>query len=714
MNKKILSSFLVLALFVGVLGLISTTSVWGAAPTTTTDISNEAPAFTVAASDNGSDGTTPTDVGSNVTFTATAVDPNLDDYYLAICKTSAVTAGTATYPTCDSGKWPEANPTATTSGNAATETYTALVGDSESNDWYAFVCDGNGTPGACSLVGTSDSFNVNHAGTFGSVLSMDNADTVSDTYSVTGNGIVLTSIATGITAYSLGLNLVLTDDGVTNCNAALPNLMAPLITGTSPNFALTCDLDISAVGTDPVTGARLAAAITDGTTTTIDDVITAAAEGAGTDTLPAGTSTLSDLQAIEPGNTIGFILPDSALADPDTDTAQDNMTMYICSGTSDQGGVTSAFNYSANTCTGGTLLCSSSAVNPVTTDATCTDTQAIISVPTANASYNVKIYVEDTHDFPATGTETQTYTVADVEPIVTGYSTGDSLIIGVGGSDALTYSATMTDNNGDNDITDFDFVFWDDDANSGALERNCSADDNDCIRIDNENPASLTVGLCTTATRSTAGSGKTADGTDNSLTISCDFTAYFNANYSSNWEVSATITDFADPVDGADSDVNNAIGSLSGIGVKLNEDTIAYGTVALGGTSSVDTTTMENLGNQILDVLVTGDDMCTDYPTCSGSQIDSTQQELNLNTSSWTWGAGADAGFALVNSPAGTTPETGCANRDMAVRAVNDTGTEDEAFYWMIKIPAAQDSGSYTGVNTFATTASGTCSGTLY
>ncbi|MBU1015760.1 DUF4215 domain-containing protein, partial [Patescibacteria group bacterium] len=52
---------------------------------TTTTVPNSPPSVGDP-TDNGSNGTTPTNAGSDVTFTTTAVDPNVNDYYLAICK----------------------------------------------------------------------------------------------------------------------------------------------------------------------------------------------------------------------------------------------------------------------------------------------------------------------------------------------------------------------------------------------------------------------------------------------------------------------------------------------------------------------------------------------------------------------------------------------------------------------------------------------------
>ncbi len=140
-------------------------------------LTNNAPAFTTSPfEDPASISTSPTNEGSNVTFKATADDPENDNYYLAICKTDAVTPGTgAGAPTCGGGNWCISGSTADTV--QATCFYTALNGDSESNDWYGFACDAASSSQACSTAdqGTGDSgfpFKVNHIPSF-SVYSDD-------------------------------------------------------------------------------------------------------------------------------------------------------------------------------------------------------------------------------------------------------------------------------------------------------------------------------------------------------------------------------------------------------------------------------------------------------------------------------------------------------------------------------------------------------------
>lgn len=142
--------------------------------TTSVTVGNTPPSFSGNATENpASDDTTPTDVGSDVTFEATANDPNLEDYYLIICKTNAVTATNGGAPTCDSGQWCISS--STTSGSQATCSYTVQATDTnESYDWYAFVCDSNSSSAQCSSAnqgsGSSGSpFSVNHPPVFDTI-----------------------------------------------------------------------------------------------------------------------------------------------------------------------------------------------------------------------------------------------------------------------------------------------------------------------------------------------------------------------------------------------------------------------------------------------------------------------------------------------------------------------------------------------------------------
>jgi len=132
---------------------------------------NTVPSFSAGPSDSGST-SSPINVGSNVTFTGTATDPQSENYYLAICKTNAISANDNAVPTCTGGNW--AISSSTTSGSQASVTYTTLSGDAETNAWYAFVCD-HATFSICSSSsqgsGSNGSpFEVNHAPSFSAIV----------------------------------------------------------------------------------------------------------------------------------------------------------------------------------------------------------------------------------------------------------------------------------------------------------------------------------------------------------------------------------------------------------------------------------------------------------------------------------------------------------------------------------------------------------------
>lgn len=129
----------------------------------------------------GSSTTTPTNSGDQVSWVGTATDANGAPYFLIICSTSATptaqqstsTLGTRA-PVCSAGtRW--AVSTGTPSGTEArAATTTDEVGlFSESNTWYAWVCDDDPVNPRCSTTfsqGTnatnSSPFNVNRRPTF--------------------------------------------------------------------------------------------------------------------------------------------------------------------------------------------------------------------------------------------------------------------------------------------------------------------------------------------------------------------------------------------------------------------------------------------------------------------------------------------------------------------------------------------------------------------
>ncbi|MBI5467011.1 MAG: hypothetical protein HY975_02235, partial [Candidatus Kerfeldbacteria bacterium] len=168
----------------------------------------------------------------------------------------------------------------------------------------------------------------------------------------------------------------------------------------------------------------------------------------------------------------------------------------------------------------------------------------------------------------------------------------------------------------------------------------------------------------------------------------------------------------ANPTDGTNSPTaltdSNAIqvGALAAISVPETE--IAYGSLALGADSATQTTTFQNVGNQVIDVTVQGTDM-----TSGSNTLVASQEKFHHTSSTFDWASGG--GFSLTTTtPVAGNETNGCLNRDLAVRAVHGTGTEDEAIYWKLRVPSAQASGTYAGTTHVGSIASTACTGTLY
>jgi len=117
------------------------------------------------------------------------------------------------------------------------------------------------------------------------------------------------------------------------------------------------------------------------------------------------------------------------------------------------------------------------------------------------------------------------------------------------------------------------------------------------------------------------------------------------------------------------------------------DNSINYGTVFsnsdTGGINqSIDLT---NTGNIELDLELYGDDLCTDYPTCSGSTIDVSNQEYS--TISFTYGAGISMTSSLSFIDL---------NFDKATATPSNAV---DTLYWGIAAPNGLAPGNYSGIN---------------
>ena len=216
-------------------------------------VGNAPPAYSVLPhEDPVSDGTTPTNEGSNVTWKATASDPISEDYYLAICKTNAITAGVSgAAPTCGGDAW--CVTTATASGVEATCSYTTQGTDAESNAWFGFVCDDNSSSASCSLAsqgsgtptGSNSPFKVNHDPTYSAIV--DSVGGVTDDGADPGEVVLFTATAADADTDTANdtVKLVVCADtsGATTSGCVGTLICASSSVASNPNCSVTTGVD---------------------------------------------------------------------------------------------------------------------------------------------------------------------------------------------------------------------------------------------------------------------------------------------------------------------------------------------------------------------------------------------------------------------------------------------------------------------------------------
>ena len=621
MNKKLFSTFVALAMFVSIFGILHLRNAYAVTRPTQTTVTNIAPTIETVYDDsnNGANPGDPTNAGSNVTFAFTYNDVNEDDIWVLVCDSAGVTPhATGGKPECDDGTtWSVSDSAQSTDGSgdgSESVTYTTSGGSAEENVWHAYVCDDE-TPSLCSSVsqgtGADDSpFNVNHVPTF---------------------------------------ELVYVN--------------------------------------------------------------------------PAGGGDLSDT-SIEPNDTVYFELKkdgvDQGIDDLDTDGGQDTVTVRIC--------VDATANYAA--CTAGAQICEHAAFNPVTTDFECSNA-TLANAPYSHAPKDFEVFVQDNHNFDGTGTAGQTFTVTDVDPYITDlneYSVG-TISLSAGISTPKTYTVTVKDDNGDDDITAVTAALYQETTHTlssgvcNSADENECYDDSDCPLTGDEVGSDIeTVATCAFTvwfvaydTQQLYCSNHTTTCTVPTQAVDCSGIGDENCDDYRDWYLHANPSDGGVITDQVDSPAI-AVNALTALSVLMQSgENIAYGTVALDAVSTGTTATssdIENKGNQEFDVLISGTDMATSPPT---QALPALQQEWHHETMGFTWSDSETPNTAgpyhLETSASADSADTaGCLDLDMGVRTANDATALDNAIFWKIKIPATQPSGVYGGTNTFLSTG-GECTG---
>lgn len=228
-------------------------------------------------------------------------------------------------------------------------------------------------------------------------------------------------------------------------------------------------------------------------------------------------------------------------------------------------------------------------------------------------------------------------------------------------------TATISDSDGYADITSVEAIFFRTSVGAGAT--------------DNENNHYTLTG--DSGCIPSNGSGANEDYT-------CSFEVQFYADatdggsaYSADdWTCQITPTDSIGV--GNSATATTEIGSL--ISLKVDND-INYSDLAQGtDTGAINATTnVINTGNTPIDVELSGSDMCTDFPVCSGATLPVNHQEYS--TSSFTYGSGTDLSSSVVLL-------------DLSLaKSTQSPSNSSQMLYWGIGIPAVQPSGVYNGIN---------------
>ena len=370
----------------------------------------------------------------------------------------------------------------------------------------------------------------------------------------------------------------------------------------------------------------------------------------------------------------------STTSDADKFDVDDWIGLYICKSQVFATGTTPA-------CTGGEWCSATSS-----SDTTCS---YAVPTPTPDTTYNAYAYIVDNHGFDssdATQSEATSYDVNNIAPTVSAATI--SVVDGNAGTLDLTnpegetsgfeVNATIVDNNScenasaGNEIATSSVASttyaW---AYRSGVTSECSANPNNCYLYLDE----CTLGPC----------GGTADG---DVTTTCSFSMWYVADPTDStsqypdedWRGSIVVADDNNASSTTDASSGTELASYMAYALVTNVS-LDYGTVSPTGESDEDEITIKATGNVGLDEELSGVDM--EKEGAPATTIGIAQQEYSTSTG-FTWG-GASSTAASVTP---TEFELNCS------KTTSTTTPATADTYWKIKIPDAQESGTYNGTNT--------------
>ena len=370
------------------------------------------------------------------------------------------------------------------------------------------------------------------------------------------------------------------------------------------------------------------------------------------------TVTDTDKGTIEPGDRLLFTLLSSEITDVPKGST---VSMHICDAE------TTSFDYRKDECGDGQLICSSAPTDPAVSDVGCAEAlwSSQIPVPQMPGERHFHVFIEHGEQGLVDGDHAGFYTVEDVPAELIDYTNDDEIAILGGSFTEVMFSALLRDPNGWEDIRSVGGVFFDADR----VANDCEESRNNCYRY----PNCLLTPI-----------------NETDLRADCPLDVYFNANASQNWEANVNVTDIRNHeiTDYIDSDTNREVPPLTAI--NQGEFTIPYVLTLPGEVSESAEIVLINLGNQIVDVMISGTDLVSD----SGIIVREFQK--------WSIDPYFDYssdGYPLAeNAVLEAGPLAGCA--DLSLPVANGD-IEDVSVYWKVMIPQNQKADLYIGTVSF-------------
>jgi hypothetical protein len=287
---------------------------------------------------------------------------------------------------------------------------------------------------------------------------------------------------------------------------------------------------------------------------------------------------------------------------------------------------------------------------------------------TDGSTYYWRIKFWDNSNTEGAWSDTQQFSM-NSPPVVSNvvFNNDENINLSESGSISIAWTATVTDPDGYENISSFTGKLY-----RSGVGSSCDENQNNCISTMDCWAFSCDGYSCSVIC--SADISYLADATDVGSTFADQY-----------WQTSVEATD-----------INGGVGSASSTSTNVDVNTLkafeitsklVYGQVFAGSDtgSSNTVTTVTNTGNSLINLEITGDYMCTDYPNCGGQSIDPKNQQYNLNA--FTYGVG-------------TTLSTSPTVVNIGLPKSTPEYTSSKKLYWGIGIPSSQGLGNYQGATT--------------